>query len=89
MPFTSQEILGTICPDGSLQLDGSISLPPGRVKIRFESLKSPAAPVDDLVGFVQSIREDLAAAGHRFRTKEEIDAELDDLRGEWNDDQTR
>ena len=30
-------------------------------------------------------RRELEAAGHKFRTKEEIDAELEEMRKEWND----
>jgi hypothetical protein len=49
-----------------------------------ESVESPASPGQGLVQFVQSLRQEMAAAGHQFRSKEEIDAEMESLRNEWD-----
>jgi hypothetical protein len=85
MATTIVETLGTVTPDGRLELDQRVTVPPGRVKVRLESVEGPILPQETLVEFVQRSRRELAAAGHKFRTKEEIDAGLEELRNEWND----
>jgi hypothetical protein len=81
---TTTEVLGVVHPDGSLELTGKLSVPPGRVRVRVESLEPPQ-PTEGLIELVRRTRSDLEAAGHRFRTQDEIDAELNELRGEWDD----
>jgi hypothetical protein len=84
MATTVLETLGTVRPDGTLELDEKIPLRPGRVKVRVESTE-PSAPVKEgLVEFVQRTRRELEAARHRFRTRQEIDAELEEMRAEWD-----
>jgi hypothetical protein len=85
MPALTNELLGFVHPDGSLELNGKLTVPPGRVRVHVESLESPAHPAEDLIEFVRRTRRELEAAGHRFRNQEEIDAELNELRGEWDD----
>src|SRR5438034_11214436 len=85
MPGTSLEVLGTVRPDGTLELDQKLTVPPGRVKVRVESVETPGPPTESLIEFVRRTRRELEAAGHRFRTKEEIDAELGELRNEWDE----
>lgn len=41
MPTVNIEVLGTIRPDGSLELDQKVTLPPGRVKVRLEASDPP------------------------------------------------
>jgi hypothetical protein len=78
------ETLGTVLPDGTLELDQKVTVAPGRVKVRVESVEAPVQTAETLVEFVDRARRELAAAGHKFRTKEEIDAEIGALRDEWN-----
>jgi hypothetical protein len=85
MPETSREVLGTVRPDGALELDEKLNLPPGRVKVRVESVESPIRPTESLVEYGDRTRRELEAAGHAFRTREEIDAELEALRNEWDE----
>ncbi len=84
MATTVLEMLGTVRSDGTLDLDHKVPVPPGRVRVRVEPVESPAPPAQGLVQFVQSLRQEMAAAGHQFRTKEEMDAEIDEMRGEWD-----
>ena len=79
------ETLGTVRTDGTLDLDQRVTIAPGRVKVRLESVEPPAQSAQGLVEFVQSLRQQMTDAGHPFRTKEEIDAELDALRNEWDE----
>ena len=81
------ETLGTVLADGTLELDETPHVPPGRVKVRLEVLESPTQAHGGLVEFVQGLRDELAAAGHVFRTKEEIDAEIAEMRDEWDADE--
>jgi len=84
MATTVLEMLGTVRSDGTLDLDHKVPVPPGRVRVRVETVELPAPPAQGLVQFVQSLRQEMAAAGHQFRTKEEINAEIDVMRGEWD-----
>ncbi len=87
MAMPSLEELGTVRADGTLELDEKLNVTPGRVKVRIEVVSEAAAkPVEGLVEFVDCIRREMEAAGHKFRTKEEIDAEIDELRSEWETD---
>jgi hypothetical protein len=85
MSTRTNELLGVVHPDGSLELTGKLTVPAGRVRVRVESLEPQPQPAESLIEFVQRTRRELEAAGHRFRTREEIDAELEELRGEWDD----
>lgn len=85
MATTILETLGTVRPDGTLDLDQKVTIAPGRVKVRVESVETPAPPAQGLVQFVHCLRQEMAAAGHQFRTKEEIDAEIEELRREWDE----
>ena len=66
MSATSLEVLGTVRPDGTLELDQKLTVPPGRVKVRVESVETPAQPTETLVEFVDRSRRELEAAGHHF-----------------------
>jgi hypothetical protein len=85
MSVTINEMLGVVGPDGTLELAEKLTVPPGRVRVRVESLEPTTAPTEGLVEFVDRTRRELEAAGHKFRTGEEIDAELQELRGEWDE----
>jgi hypothetical protein len=81
----SNVVRGVLNPDGTLELDERPSLPAGRVEVTIRPL-----PVD-VKGegwweILQRIRAHREASGYRFRTKEEIDAEIEDLRS-WNDEE--
>lgn len=56
---------------------------PERCEVEFEPRVLGAEKIEeDWFAFLQRARADLEAAGHKFRTKEEIDAEIDDLRSD-------
>jgi hypothetical protein len=81
---TILEMLGTVHPDGTLQLDAKLNVPPGRVRVTVESLEPRPKPSGGLVEFGRRCRREMEAAGHRFRTKDEIDRETEALRDEWD-----
>ncbi len=75
---------GTLKPDGSLELAGRFRLPPGRVRVTVEALAEPAPSAVDWFGHLRKARSEREAAGARFRTGDEIDAEVDAMRDEWD-----
>jgi hypothetical protein len=86
MVSTIFEVLGTVGVDGTLALDEKLTVPPGRVKVRVEPVSpGEAKSAEGLVEFVDRLRREMEAAGHKFRTKDEIDAELEELRNEWEE----
>ena len=80
------ETFGVIRADGTLEIEQKLAVPPGRVKVRVESMEAPVMPTETMVEFVRRSRRELAAAGHKFRTKEEIDTELAEMRAEWDEE---
>jgi len=85
MSLTTNEVLGVVRADGSLELSSKLTVPPGRVRVRIESLEPPTQSDESLIEFVARTRREREAAGLPFRTKEEIDAELEEQRNEWDE----
>jgi hypothetical protein len=73
-------IRGTLTSDGSLILAERPSLPSGPVEVIIRSLPTSDMASEDFLHYLQRARAELEAAGTGFRTKEEIDAELEELR---------
>ena len=83
IPLESR-VQGTIQPDGTLVLDEPTTLPPGRVDVIVRQAFEP--PVDrdpsrsDWRIGLEEIRRNQAARGYVPRTREEVDAELHEIR---------
>lgn len=76
-------IEGTVKPDGTLALDQPVELPPGPVRVTVELL----APVkQDTWQALQRIWAESKALGLNSRSAEEIDAEINALRDESEDE---
>ncbi len=82
MPATHWEVLGTIRPDGTLELDEKPRVPPGRVKVHVETLEPTVQAAEGLVAFVDRIRREMTAAGSSFMNDAEVTAWIDELRSE-------
>jgi hypothetical protein len=81
MLATHVVVEGTLKPDGSLELDAKLTLPPGRVQLLVQPL--PELPQDDpFWQMMQGIWAAQKARGHVPRSKEEIDAEINAMREE-------
>jgi hypothetical protein len=63
-------------------LDEKLSVSPGRVKVRVESMERPAQPAEGLVEFVRRVRQEMEAAGSPFMNDEEVTAWVEELRAE-------
>jgi hypothetical protein len=76
-------LLGTVRPDGTLELDGKVGLPAGRVRITIEPIKATTSGEGgSLWETMEKIWAAQKARGHVPRSKEAIDAELQTLRDE-------
>ena len=73
-------VQGTLKPDGTLELDEKPDLPAGRIEVILRAVPSASPQAEDWWQVLQRARAELEASGHRFRTKEEIDAYVGDLR---------
>jgi hypothetical protein len=77
-------ILGVVKPDGTLELEGKVPLPAGKVQVTVQPV--PELPKDD--PFWQMMEEIWAgqqARGHVPRSVEEVEAERRLVRQEWEE----
>jgi hypothetical protein len=72
---------GQIRPDGSLQIEEKINLPPGPVNVTLETA-TQVKPRESTRQVLKEIAVRGQAIGRQSRTKEEIDAEVDAMRNE-------
>ncbi len=82
----SQTVQGTIQTDGSLLLAENLRLPPGPVRVTLE-LSAVVQAHEDSSTVLQRIWAEREALGMPSRTKEEIDADLQATRDEWEEHQ--
>ena len=82
MTTTSVEVLGTVRPDGTLELDQKLTVPPGRVKIRLEPVPRGAGASEGLAEFVRRTRAEAQAQGSPFMNDAEVEAWIEELRAE-------
>jgi len=82
MVTTILETLGTVRPDGTLELDQKVNVPPGRVRVRVEPLAPPAPSPDNLLEFINRTRAEMAASGSQFMNDQEVGAWIEELRAE-------
>lgn len=75
---------GTLKPDGSLEVLEKFGLPPGRVRVTIEVLAAAESTGEDWFEYLQRTRAERESTGAKFRTREEIDAEIDVMRDEWD-----
>jgi hypothetical protein len=77
---------GMLKPDGTLELDQKPNLSPGRVRVTVESVTEPARP-ERFWTMMEQIWKDLKASGHVPRSAEEVEAERQTFRDEWDERQ--
>jgi hypothetical protein len=81
MNTTAVVLEGRVQPDGTLEVTQKVNLPAGPVQVTVQPLAEPVQP-DRFWKMMESIWSDLRAGGRTPRTQEEIDAEIDALRNE-------
>lgn len=79
-------VLGTIRSDGTLELDGKVPIPPGRVQVTIQPTVQPSAD-DPFWRVLEEIWASRSRQGHAARSVEQIDAQMRSLREEWEDRQ--
>lgn len=72
-------VAGILKPDGTLELSQPIRLPAGPVEVTIQSVEQPKT---DALTVLQQIRHEQQTAATPGRTKEEIDAYVQQLRDE-------
>jgi hypothetical protein len=72
---------GTVQPDGTLEVSQKVNLPAGRVHVTVQPVAEPVQP-DRFWKMMESIWDDQRARGRTPRTREEIDAEIEAMRNE-------
>jgi hypothetical protein len=78
MAATEIVVEGTLHPDGTLELDEKLGLPPGRVVVTLR--QTPQLPAGDWWQVMRDTRQSMADAGSRFMDDQEMQAHLDWLR---------
>ncbi len=76
---------GMLASDGTLQIDEPVSLPPGEVRVTIELVAKKPAP--DFMAVLEKIWAERNALGMPGRTKDEIDADIEAMREEWEERQ--
>jgi hypothetical protein len=79
-------VQGTLKPDGTLELEQKPKLPPGRVRVTVETVTEPTRP-DRFWAMMEQIWADLKASGHVPRSVQEIEAERQAFRDQWDERQ--
>jgi hypothetical protein len=75
-------VTGTLSDEQTVILDEPVPLPAGRVRVTVEALSTSKSD-GTFLSKLEAIRRDLRASGYRFRTKEEIDAQIQAERESW------
>jgi len=83
--IAAQQVIlhGQIRPDGTLQIEEKVNLPPGPVNVTVEA--APVAPRKRTLQVLEEIWAEREARGMVGRSKWEIDAEIDSMRDEDED----
>ena len=63
-------------------LDQPLALPPGRVRVVVESIPEESAD-EGWLAVLKEIRQSLRESGYRFRSRDEIDAQVRAERADW------
>jgi hypothetical protein len=82
MDPTEVVVEGTLKPDGTLELDQTPALPPGRVTVVLRPAREEptAQPQEGWWPYMQRVRAEREAAGYHFMDKAEMEAHIQSLR---------
>ena len=86
MNITPITVQGIIKPDGALELNQPLDLPPGKVRITVQHLEASTVANENIRTFLERIRAEQQARGHVPQTRVDIDADLNALRQEAEDE---
>ncbi len=80
MNLSEFTIQGTLKPDGTLELDQTPDLLPGRVKVIVQPSAEPPPNQEGWWPYMQRIRAEREAAGYHFMDEVEMQAHIEWLR---------
>jgi len=81
----SQNVVpGEVRPDGTLELGEKLTLSPGPVRVTVQHV-APESPKEDTWAVLERIWAEQKAKGVKPRTREEVDADINAMRDEWED----
>ena len=84
MRFDGVIVQGTLKPDGTLELDETVNLAPGRVQVTMVPV--PELPENDpFWERMEAIWADQKRRGHVARSVQEVEAQRQALREEWEE----
>src|SRR5205823_2953985 len=84
MSATTIIVEGIVTPEGTLELNEKVNLPAGRVKVTVQPVYDKAN--DPFWQRMEAMWAAQRARGHIPRTKEQIDAEINELRDEMEEE---
>jgi len=76
---------GFVRADGTLDVPGKVTVTPGPVEVTVRAIAG--AKGEDLVTLLARIGAEQQASRHAARTREEIDADIRQMRDEWEEHQ--
>jgi hypothetical protein len=83
--MTGVVVHGTLTPDGRLEIDQPVALPPGDVRVTIEALTvKPRRDVMEVLEEIWAVRKEKGLQG---RTAGQVDADINSMRDEWEDRQ--
>jgi len=86
MKATEVVVEGALTEDGQLVLDEKPNLPAGRVKVVMQLLDQAVTAQGALLQAVRELQAAQEARGYKGHPVEELLAELDAMRDEWDED---
>jgi hypothetical protein len=82
---TEVVVQGTLKPDGTLELNQPVGLPPGEVRVIVQPMATQST--ENVMAVLERIWAERRAKGMQGRSGERIDADIRAMRGEWEDRQ--
>ncbi len=81
--ISSQTVVnGTLKPDGTVELDEKPGISPGRVRVTLQPMPEPTQAGRGWWEVLEQIWKDQKARGFKGRGKEQVDADIQELRDE-------
>jgi hypothetical protein len=84
---TEVVVQGTLKPDGTLELNQPVNLPPGEVRVIVQALTVPSPSGENVLAVLERIWAERRALGMQGRSGQQIDADLRAMQDEWEDHQ--
>jgi hypothetical protein len=77
---TEVVVQGTLKPDGTLELNQPVNLPPGEVRVIVQAMTHSS---ENVLTVLERIWAERKAKGMQGRSGEQIDADIRSMRDEW------